>query len=90
MLFYGVLAVSAAMRDFGLSTLASHHWFPSLSVRHRLLSVSKRVRYLMQRDGAVLGMMLRIFCRVIEQTLQASRPGDSTTSTPWWTSPWPQ
>jgi hypothetical protein len=28
----------------------------------------------MQRDGAVLGMVLRIFLRVIEQTLQANSP----------------
>ena len=29
----------------------------------------------MQRDGPVLGMVLRIFLRVIAQTLQASSPG---------------
>ncbi|MDR7149374.1 diadenosine tetraphosphate (Ap4A) HIT family hydrolase [Hydrogenophaga palleronii] len=29
----------------------------------------------MLRDGAVLGMVLRIFLRVMEQSLQASSPG---------------
>ena len=32
---------------------------------------SKRLRYFMQRDGAVLSMVLRIFLRVIAQSLQA-------------------
>jgi hypothetical protein len=44
-------------------------------VRQWVLSVPKRLRYFMQRDGAVLGMVLRIFLRVIEQTLQAHSPG---------------
>jgi hypothetical protein len=44
-------------------------------VRQWVLSVPKRLRYFMQRDGAVLGMVLRIFLRVIAQTLQANSPG---------------
>jgi hypothetical protein len=48
------------------------HVFPRLPVRQWVLSVPKRLRYSMQRDAAVLGMVLRIFLRVIEQTLQAS------------------
>lgn len=51
------------------------HVFPCLPVRQWVLSVPKRLRYFMQRDGAVLGMVLRIFLRVIEQTLQAGSPG---------------
>jgi hypothetical protein len=51
------------------------HVFPRLPVRQWVLSVPKRLRYFMQRDGAVLGMVLRIFLRVIEQTLQANSPG---------------
>jgi hypothetical protein len=51
------------------------HVFPRLPVRQWVLSVPKRLRYFMQRDGAVLGMVLRIFLRVIEQTLQAGSPG---------------
>ena len=39
------------------------------------LSVPKRLRYFMQRDGAVLNMVLRIFLRVIAQTLQIPSPG---------------
>ena len=35
-----------------------------------MLSVPKRLRYFMQRDGAVLSMVLRIFLRVIAQSLQ--------------------
>jgi hypothetical protein len=51
------------------------HVFPRLPVRQWVLSVPKRLRYFMQRDGAVLGMVLRIFLRVIAQTLQANSPG---------------
>jgi len=40
--------------------------FPRLPVRQWVLSVPKRLRYFMQRDGAALGMVLRIFLRVIE------------------------
>lgn len=86
MLIYGMLAVSVAMRDSGLSTLAARHVFPRLPVRHWGLSVPKRLRYVMQRVGAVLGMVLRIFWPMIELTQQASRPGYSTTNAPWWTS----
>jgi hypothetical protein len=43
-------------------------------VRQWVLSVPKRLRYFMQRDSVVLGMVLRIFLRVIEQTLQANSP----------------
>ena len=46
------------------------HVFPRLPVRQWVLSVPKRLRYFMQRDGAVLGMVLRIFLRVIAQSLQ--------------------
>ena len=46
------------------------HVFPRLPVRQWVLSVPKRLRFLLQRDGAVLGMVLRIFLRVIAQSLQ--------------------
>ena len=39
------------------------HVFPRLPVRQWVLSVPKRLRYFMQRDGAVLNMVLRIFLR---------------------------
>jgi hypothetical protein len=44
-------------------------------VRQWVLSVPKRLRYFMQRDGPVLGRVLRIFLRVMAQTLQANSPG---------------
>ena len=50
------------------------HVFPRLPVRQWVLSVPKRLRYFMQRDGAVLGMVLRIFLRVIAQSLQSNSP----------------
>ena len=53
----------------------SDHVFPRLPVRQWVLSVPKRLRYFMQRDGAVLSMVLRIFLRVIAQTLQTHSPG---------------
>ncbi len=49
--------------------------FPPLPVRHWVLFVPKRLRYFMQRDGAVLNMVLRIFLRVIAQTLQTHSLG---------------
>ena len=51
------------------------HVFPRLPVRQWVLSVPKRLRYFMQRDGAALNMVLRIFLRVIAQNLQAHCPG---------------
>ena len=45
------------------------HIFPRLPVRQWVLSVPKRLRYFMQRDGAVLNMVLRICLRVVEQSL---------------------
>ncbi len=51
------------------------HGFARLPVRQWVLSVPKRLRYFMQRDGAVLNMVLRIFLRVISQSLQTHSPG---------------
>jgi hypothetical protein len=53
----------------------SGHVFPRLPVRQWVLSVPKRLRYFMQRDGAVLNMVLRIFLRVISQSLQTHSSG---------------
>ena len=53
----------------------SDHVFPRLPVRQRMLSVPKRLRYFMQRDGAALNMVLSIFLRVIAQSLQSDSPG---------------
>ncbi len=61
-----------------MAQTASHltdHVFPCLPVRQWVLSVPKRLRYYMQRDGATLGMVLRIFLRVIAQSLQANSAG---------------
>ena len=49
--------------------------FPHLPVRQWVLSVPKRLRFLLQRDALVLNMVLRIFLRVIEQSLCANCPG---------------
>jgi hypothetical protein len=51
------------------------HVFPRLPVRQWVLSVPKRLRYFMQRDGAVLNTVLRICLRVIAQSLQTHYPG---------------
>jgi hypothetical protein len=53
----------------------SDHVFPRLPVRQWVLSVPKRLRYFMQGDAVVLNMVLRIFLRVIAQSLQAHGPG---------------
>lgn len=49
-----------------MAEMAAHlcdHVFPRLPVRRWVLPVPKRLRYFMQRDGAVLAMVLRIFLR---------------------------
>ena len=51
------------------------HVFPRLPVRQWVLSVPKRLRYFMQRDGVVLNMVLRILLRVIAQSLQSNSSG---------------
>ena len=56
----------------------SDHVFHRLPVRQWVLSVPKRLRFLLQRDGAVLSMVLRIFLRVIAQTLQTHSPEAQT------------
>jgi len=53
----------------------SDHVFPRLPVRQWVLSVPKRLRYFMQRDGVVLNSVLHIFLRVIAQSLQAHCSG---------------
>lgn len=45
------------------------HVFPPLTVRQWVLSVPKRLRYFLQRDGAALNTALRIFLRVILHSL---------------------
>ena len=49
--------------------------FPRLPVRQWVLSVPKRLRHFMQRDGETLNMGLRIFLRVIAQSLQSNCSG---------------
>jgi hypothetical protein len=62
----------------GDSGASDDHVFPRLPVRQWVLSVPKRLRYFMQRDGAVLGMVLRIFLRVIAQTYLPTAPVQRT------------
>jgi len=57
------------------------HVFPRLPVRQWVLSVPKRLRYFMQREGVVLNMVLRIFLRVIAQSLQTHAPGTANVDT---------
>jgi Putative transposase/Transposase zinc-binding domain len=54
------------------------HVFPRLPVRQWVLSVPKRLRYFMQGDAVVLNMVLRIFLRVIAQSLSTSSPGTAS------------
>ena len=51
------------------------HVFPRLPVRHWVLSVPKRLRYYLQRDKGALNAALRIFLRVVQQSLQTHCPG---------------
>jgi hypothetical protein len=59
----------------GTAAHLADHVFPRMPVRQRVLLVSKRLRYFMQHDGAVLSMVLRIFLRVIEHGLRTHSPG---------------
>ena len=65
-----MVETAAHLTDHVLPRLSVRQW-----VRQWVLSVPKRLRYFMQRDGAVLSMVLRIFLRVIEQSLQSLSPG---------------
>ena len=47
------------MRGGGRGHQASRDSFPRLPVRQWVLSVPKRLRYYMQRDGAVRNIVLR-------------------------------
>ena len=49
--------------------------WPRRPVRQWALSALKRLRYFMQRDGAVPNIVLRVFLRVIEQSLHQHCPG---------------
>ena len=51
------------------------HVFPRLPVRQGVLSVPKRLRYYLQRDKGALNAALRIFLRVVQQSLQSHCPG---------------
>ena len=74
------------MRTALLVETAAHltdHVFPRLPVRQWVLSVPKRLRYFMQRDGAVLNMVLRIFLQVIAPNSAVSP--SVTSVVPRWT-----
>ena len=47
---------------------------PRLPVRQWVLSVPKRLRYNLQRDKGALNAALRIFLRVVQQSLQTHCP----------------
>jgi hypothetical protein len=49
--------------------------FPRLPVRQRVLSVPKRLRYYLQRDKGALNAALRIFLRVVQQSVVSACPG---------------
>ena len=44
-------------------------------MRQWVLSVPKRLRYCLQRDGAALNTALRIFLQVVQQRLHEHCPG---------------
>jgi hypothetical protein len=51
------------------------HVFPRVPVRQWVLSVPKRLRYFLARDPRRAGAVLRIFLRVIEESLRQASPG---------------
>ena len=50
------------------------HVFPHLPVRQWVLSVPKRLRYFMQRDGAALNTALRISCGSLRDACNGNAP----------------
>ena len=54
----GVCPACNTRRMVETAALLADHVFPRLAVRQWVLSVPKRLRYFMQRDGAVLGMCI--------------------------------
>lgn len=62
-------------RMVGTAAHLTDHVFFRLPLRQWVLSIPKRLRCLMQRDGAVLNMVLRNFQQVIAQSLQSNSPG---------------
>jgi hypothetical protein len=60
--------------------MMSTPFFPRLPVRQWVLSVPKRLRYQLQRDGDLQGTALRLFLRVVEQSLRAHSPGSGPAS----------
>ena len=71
----GVCPSCNTRRMMETAAYLTDHVFPRLSVRQWVLSVPKRLRYFMQRDGVVLNMVLRILLRVIAQSLQSNSSG---------------
>ncbi len=51
------------------------HVFPHLPVRQWVLSVPKRLRYYLQRDKGALNAALRLFLRVVQQSLLSACTG---------------
>ena len=77
----GSTYLEAGMRCYVASALGwpqrrlTNQVSPRLPVRQWVLSVPKRLRYFMRRDGAALKMVLRIFLRAIAQSLQTHITG---------------
>ncbi len=72
---WGVCPSRTTRRMAETAAHLTDHVFPRLPVRQWVLSVLKRLRFLLQRDGAALNMVLRIFLRVIAQSLQDHSSG---------------
>jgi hypothetical protein len=53
------------------------HVLPPLPVRQWVLSVPKRLRYLLEREPGAVTAVLHIFLRVVEAHLRRSSPGAS-------------
>ena len=55
----------------------AEHVLPPLPVRQWVLSVPKRLRYFLQRDAALQGVVLHFLLRAVERALRAHSPGCS-------------
>jgi ferredoxin len=78
----GVCPSCNTRRLVGTAAHLTNHVFSRLPMRQWVLSVPKRLRCFLQRDGAFLNMVLRIFLRVIAQSLQRKSPGPCRAGAP--------
>ena len=76
----GVCPSCSSRRMVATAAHLTDHVAPSLPVRQWVLAVPKRLRYVLEREAALLGAALRLYPRAVEQCLRAHSPGSGPTA----------